>query len=60
MEQVWSEEAGILTAAMGLICSLQANNTATSLSLVATLFLPMTFLTGVFGMNFTVDGGYTM
>jgi len=30
------------------------------LSLIATVFLPMTFFTGVFGMNFTVDGGYTI
>lgn len=30
------------------------------LSLVATAFLPMTFFTGVFGMNFQIDGGYTM
>ena len=30
------------------------------LSLVATIFLPVTFLTGVFGMNFTIDGGFTI
>ena len=39
---------------------LRSTNTSIILSLVATIFLPLTFFAGVFGMNFTVDGGYTM
>lgn len=31
---------------------IRANQTDTALSLVATVFLPLTFLAGVFGMNF--------
>jgi hypothetical protein len=30
------------------------------LSLIATIFLPVTFFTGVYGMNFQEDGGYTI
>lgn len=33
---------------------------AVNLSLIATILLPMTFLTGVFGMNFEIDGDYTI
>jgi Mg2+ and Co2+ transporter CorA len=39
---------------------LRATNTSILLSLIATIFLPLTFLSGVFGMNFTVDGGFTI
>jgi hypothetical protein len=39
---------------------LRSTNTSIILSLVATIFLPLTFFAGVFGMNFTVDGGYTI
>jgi Mg2+ and Co2+ transporter CorA len=39
---------------------LRATNTSILLSLIATIFLPLTFFAGVFGMNFTVDGGFTI
>lgn len=29
-------------------------------TLIATVFLPLTFFAGIFGMNFQVDGGYDM
>eukprot|EP01038_Epipyxis_sp_PR26KG_P012554 gene12554-16836_t len=54
------EEAVILHEAMDSVSQLRSNNTAMLLSLVATIFLPVTFFTGVFGMNFQVDGGYTI
>lgn len=40
--------------------SLRTTNTSMTLSLVATIFLPLTFLASVFGMNFQVDGGYSI
>lgn len=39
---------------------LRSNNTSIVLSLVATVFLPLTFFAGVFGMNFQEDGGYSI
>lgn len=35
---------------------MRATNTSIVLSLIATIFLPMTFIAGVFGMNFQVNG----
>ena len=32
----------------------------TNLALIGTVFLPMTFLAGVYGMNFQEDGGYEL
>lgn len=49
-----------LVDTMDAIINVRANQTNVNLSLVATIFLPITFLSGVFGMNFVVDGGYTM
>ena len=40
---------------MEALYSLNQGRTSVNLSLVATVFLPLTFLTGIFGMNFTVD-----
>ena len=37
---------------MDAVTNLRTINTQTLLSLVATIFLPLTFLSGVFGMNF--------
>eukprot|EP01034_Spumella_vulgaris_P024737 gene24737-31114_t len=54
------EDRSVLKDAMDSISQLKANNTAMVLSLIATIFLPLTFLAGVFGMNFTVDGGFTI
>lgn len=55
-----ADETRTITAAVDAISQLRANNTALVLSLIATIFLPATFLTGVFGMNFSVDGGFTI
>jgi hypothetical protein len=49
-----------LVDTMDAIINVRANQTNVNLSLVATIFLPITFLSGVFGMNFVVDGGLTM
>jgi len=38
-----------------VVSELRVQQVTTTLSLVATIFLPLTFLTGVFGMNFTYD-----
>jgi magnesium transporter len=38
--------------AMGMLLSLQLNERAYVVSVVATIFVPLTFLTGFFGMNF--------
>eukprot|EP01034_Spumella_vulgaris_P021987 gene21987-28074_t len=39
---------------------IRSSNTNTILSLVATTFLPLTFLAGVFGMNFERHGDYSI
>jgi magnesium transporter len=38
--------------AMGMVLDLQLNERAYVLSIVATIFVPLTFVTGFFGMNF--------
>jgi magnesium transporter len=38
--------------AMGMVLDLQLNERAYVLSVVATIFVPLTFVTGFFGMNF--------
>jgi magnesium transporter len=38
--------------AMGVLLDLQLNERAYVVSLVATIFVPLTFITGFFGMNF--------
>jgi Mg2+ and Co2+ transporter CorA len=45
-------ETGRLSKAVDMLGAMREGNAAMSLSLVATIFLPATFLTGVFGMNF--------
>ena len=45
---------------LATMIEMRTTNTNTLLSLVATTFLPLTFYTAVFGMNFMKDGGYTM
>ena len=37
---------------MGMVLDLQLNERAYVLSIVATIFVPLTFVTGFFGMNF--------
>ncbi len=39
---------------------LRTTNTSIILSLVATVFWPLTFISTVFGMNFAIGGGFTM
>lgn len=45
---------------MASLSTIRQSKTGITLSLVATVFLPMTFLTGVFGMNFQFAGGNGM
>lgn len=46
------EEVQALTGAMDALTTLRSINTSTLLSYVATIFLPLNFLTGIFGTNF--------
>ncbi len=39
---------------------LRTTNTSIILSLVATVFWPLTFISTVFGMNFAIGGGFTV
>jgi hypothetical protein len=55
-----AKEVKVISEAIDSISQMRADNTALVLSLIATVFLPATFLTGVFGMNFQEHGGYTI
>ena len=44
--------------AMGMLLDLQLNERAYVVSAIATIFVPLTFVTGFFGMNF--PGGWSM
>jgi hypothetical protein len=55
-----ANEVVIIRDAVDMVSSMRADHTALVLSLIATIFLPATFLTGVFGMNFQEHGGYTI
>ena len=46
------EEVQALTSAMDALTTLRSINTSTLLSLVATVFLPLNFVCGIFGTNF--------
>ena len=45
---------------MGHISAIRAEKISTNLTLIATVFLPITFLASAFGMNFEKHGDYTM
>jgi hypothetical protein len=51
------EEVQALTVAMDALTTLRSINTSTLLSFVATIFLPLNFVCGVFGTNFVNDEG---
>ena len=55
-----NKEVHMVNTAIDSISQMRADHTALVLSLIATIFLPATFLTGVFGMNFQENGGYTI
>mmetsp|Transcript_36751 Transcript_36751/g.63435 ORF Transcript_36751/g.63435 Transcript_36751/m.63435 type:complete len:718 (-) Transcript_36751:164-2317(-) len=55
-----TKEVHMVNTAIDSISQMRADHTALVLSLIATIFLPATFLTGVFGMNFQEHGGYTI
>ena len=51
------EECDILSSSLEHQMGLTSEQQSRFLNLVATVFLPLTFFAGVFGMNFQVDGG---
>ena len=55
-----NKEVHMVNTAIDSISQMRADHTALVLSLIATIFLPATFLTGVFGMNFQEHGGFTI
>jgi len=54
------DESHRLKIALDGTITLRTSNTNIVLSLIATIFLPLTFLAGVFGMNFQEDGGFSI
>jgi Mg2+ and Co2+ transporter CorA len=52
------EEIQALTGAMDALTTLRSINTSTLLSFVATIFLPLNFVCGIFGTNFVDPDGY--
>jgi Mg2+ and Co2+ transporter CorA len=58
--QKQQEEIKRIETELDATIGLRTTNTNTILSLIATVFFPLNFFAGVFGMNFAEDGGYTM
>lgn len=55
-----AKEADSIHVSMETFSVLRSNHISTILSLTATVFWPLTFLTGLFGTNFSVGAGYTI
>jgi len=53
-------ECSVLAVSLEHQMDLISERESKNLNLVATIFLPLTFWAGVFGMNFEVDGEFTM
>ena len=58
--QAQLEECDVLSESLEHRMDLTSERHSMYLNLVATVFLPLTFFAGVFGMNFQVDGGYVL
>lgn len=54
------EEGILLESELDGTIQLRSVNTSMVLSLIATTFMPLTFLAGIFGMNFQENGGYSI
>lgn len=54
------DESELLEQKLEATMQMRATNTSIVLSLIATIFLPLTFFAGIYGMNFTVDGGFSI
>lgn len=50
-------ECSVVAVSLEHQMDLTSERESKNLNLVATIFLPLTFWAGVFGMNFQVDGG---
>lgn len=59
LQRLFYESSTVLST-MKNIQTVHNEKQTMNLSLIATILLPMTFLTGVFGMNFEKDGDYTI